>query len=103
MAPFLAWRGAAGDEAAALGGALSAQVVDAIHGAPDLLAFGADAAVLDRIETLSARVDALDRRQAPFAIEHIDCPAGWIEWPVYHPLAGTVPVKILQRIVEWLA
>jgi ATP-binding cassette, subfamily C, bacterial CydC len=62
--PFLAWRGAAGDEAAALGGALSAQVVDAIHGAPDLLAFGADAAVLDRIETLGARVDALDRRQA---------------------------------------
>jgi thiol reductant ABC exporter CydC subunit len=62
--PFLAWRGAAGDEAAALGGALSAQVVDAIHGAPDLLAFGADAAVLDRIETLSARVEALDRRHA---------------------------------------
>jgi ATP-binding cassette subfamily C protein CydC len=62
--PFLAWRGAAGDEAAALGGALSAQVVDAIHGAPDLLAFGADAAVLDRIETLSAQVDALERRQA---------------------------------------
>ena len=46
---------------------------------------------------------ALDRRQAPFAIEHIDCAAGWVEWPVYHPLAGTVPVKILQRIVEWLA
>jgi uncharacterized protein len=46
---------------------------------------------------------ALDRRQARFAIEHIDCPAGWIEWPIYHPLAGTVPVKILQRIVEWLA
>jgi thiol reductant ABC exporter CydC subunit len=62
--PFLAWRGAAGDEAAALGGALSAQVVDAIHGAPDLLAFGADVAVLDRIEALSARVDALDRRHA---------------------------------------
>ena len=62
--PFLGWRGAAGDEVAALGGALSAQVVDAIHGAPDLLAFGADAAVLDRIETLSARVDALDRRHA---------------------------------------
>jgi thiol reductant ABC exporter CydC subunit len=62
--PIQAWRGAAGDEAAALGGALSAQVVDAIHGAPDLLAFGADAAVLDRIETLSARVEALDRRHA---------------------------------------
>ena len=46
---------------------------------------------------------ALDRRQARLAIEHIDCPLGWIEWPLYHPLAGTVPVKMLQRIVEWLA
>jgi uncharacterized protein len=46
---------------------------------------------------------ALDRRQTPFAIERIDCPAAWIEWPIHHPLAGTVPVKILQRIVEWLA
>ena len=64
MPPLLAWTGAAGDEAATLGGALSAQVVDAIHGAPDLLAFGADAAVLDRIETLSAQVEVLDRRQA---------------------------------------
>ena len=62
--PLLAWRGAAADEAAALNGALSAQVVDAIHGAPDLLAFGADVAMLDRIETLSAWVEALDRRQA---------------------------------------
>jgi ATP-binding cassette subfamily C protein CydC len=62
--PFLAWRGAAGEEAAALGGALSAQVVDAIHGAPDLLAFGADAAVLDRIAVLGARVDTLERRRA---------------------------------------
>jgi len=62
--PFLAWRGAAGDEAATLNGALSAQVVDAVHGAPDLLAFGADAAMLDRIETLSAQVEVLDRRQA---------------------------------------
>ena len=61
--PRLARRGA-GDEAAALNGALSAQVVEAIHGAPDLLAFGADAAMLDRIETLSAAVEALDRRQA---------------------------------------
>jgi ATP-binding cassette subfamily C protein CydC len=62
--PYLAWRGAAGDEAADLGGALSAQVVDAIHGAPDLLAFGADTAMLDRITALGARVDALDRRRA---------------------------------------
>jgi ATP-binding cassette subfamily C protein CydC len=62
--PYLAWRGAAGDEAAALGGALSAQVVDAIHGAPDLLAFGADTAMLDRIAVLGARVDTLERRRA---------------------------------------
>jgi uncharacterized protein len=45
---------------------------------------------------------ALDQRQPPLAIEHIDSPPGWIEWPVDHPLAGTVPVKVLQRIVEWL-
>jgi len=46
---------------------------------------------------------ALHHRQTPLAIEHIDSPAGWIEWPIHHPLAGTVPVRILQRIVEWLA
>lgn len=46
---------------------------------------------------------ALDQRQAPLAMEHIDSPPGWIEWPVDHPLAGTVPVKVLQRIVAWLA
>ncbi len=46
---------------------------------------------------------ALDQRQPPLAIEHIDSPPGWIEWPIDHPMAGTVPVKVLQRIVEWLA
>jgi pimeloyl-ACP methyl ester carboxylesterase len=46
---------------------------------------------------------ALDQRPAPLAIEHIESPPGWIEWPIHHPLAGTVPVKVLQRIVEWLA
>jgi uncharacterized protein len=46
---------------------------------------------------------ALDQRPARIAIEHIDSAPGWIEWPMYHPLAGTVPVKVLQRIVEWLA
>ena len=46
---------------------------------------------------------ALDQRQAPLAIERVDSPPGWIEWPIHHPLAGTVPVKVLQRIVEWLA
>jgi pimeloyl-ACP methyl ester carboxylesterase len=46
---------------------------------------------------------ALDLRPTQLAIEHIDCAPGWIEWPGHHPLAGTVPVKVLQRIVEWLA
>jgi pimeloyl-ACP methyl ester carboxylesterase len=46
---------------------------------------------------------ALDQRRVPLAIEHIDSPPGWIEWPIHHPLAGTIPVKVLQRIVEWLA
>ena len=62
--PLLAWRGAPGEEAAMLAGALSAQVVDAIHGAPELLAFGAGDAVLERIEAVSARADALERRRA---------------------------------------
>jgi hypothetical protein len=26
----------------------------------------------------------------------------WIERPIGHPLAGTVPVRVLHRIVEWL-
>jgi ABC-type transport system involved in cytochrome bd biosynthesis fused ATPase/permease subunit len=62
--PYLAWRGAAADEAAEQSGALSALVVDAIHGAPDLLAFGAEGIMLERIGAVGARVDALDRRRA---------------------------------------
>ena len=64
LPPLLAWRSAGDDAAAALGGALSAQVVDAIHGAPDLLAFGADAAMLERLETMSNQAAAIDHRQA---------------------------------------
>src|SRR5208337_1020254 len=33
---------------------------------------------------------ALHHRQTPLAIEHIDSPAGWIEWPIHHPLVGIV-------------
>ncbi len=62
--PFLAWHGGDNEAAAALGGALSAQVVDAIHGAPDLLAFGADGAMLDRLETMSNQATTIERRQA---------------------------------------
>ena len=60
---YLAWRGADTESTAALSGALSAQVVDAIHGAPELLAFGADGAMLDRLETMSSHVTATERRQ----------------------------------------
>jgi thiol reductant ABC exporter CydC subunit len=61
---WLTWRRRGDDEAAELAGALSAQVVDAIHGAPDLLAFGADEAMLARISELGHRAETLDRRQA---------------------------------------
>jgi ATP-binding cassette, subfamily C, bacterial CydC len=52
------------EEAATLEGTLSAHVVDAIHGAPDLLAFGAQGTMLERLEAMSTRVEALDRKQA---------------------------------------
>jgi ATP-binding cassette subfamily C protein CydC len=65
--PWLTHRNANDDEAAALGGALSAQVVDAIHGAPDLVAFGADGAMLERLAAMSSRADVLDRKQAKAA------------------------------------
>jgi thiol reductant ABC exporter CydC subunit len=61
----MAWRGGGGTEradAAALAGALSAQVVDAIHGAAELLAFGADEAALLGIDETARRLDQLDRR-----------------------------------------
>jgi ATP-binding cassette subfamily C protein CydC len=62
--PILTWRETGGEEAATLTGALAAHVVDAIHGAPDLLAFGADGAMRERIEVISNRVDAFEHRRA---------------------------------------
>ena len=47
----LTWRRSGDDEIAALAGTLSAQVVDALAGAPELLAFGADEAALGRRRT----------------------------------------------------
>ena len=60
----LTWRRGGDAELAALAGGLSAQVVDALTGAPELLAFGAEARLLDEVETLGARGDALERRHA---------------------------------------
>lgn len=48
--------------------------------------------------------EALERRAAgPLAFELIESAPGWIEWPLGDPRAGTAPVKVLQRIVEWFA
>jgi thiol reductant ABC exporter CydC subunit len=63
----LTWRRSRDDQMAALTGALSAQVVDALEGTPELLAFGADDAALDEIEQLGRRADALARRDARVA------------------------------------
>jgi ATP-binding cassette, subfamily C, bacterial CydC len=61
---LLTWRRSRIGEVAALGGALSAHVVDALAGAPELLAFGADGEALRAVEELGARADALERHQA---------------------------------------
>ena len=61
---LLTWRRSGDDEVAALGGSLSAQVVDALAGAPELLAFGAEARLLGAVEELGLRTDALQRRHA---------------------------------------
>jgi ATP-binding cassette subfamily C protein CydC len=53
-----------GDSDAELAGELSARVVDVVHGAPDLLAFGADGAALARIDELADRAGAAERRHA---------------------------------------
>jgi ABC-type transport system involved in cytochrome bd biosynthesis fused ATPase/permease subunit len=64
---WLTWRRSGDDEIAALSGALSAQVVDAVQGAPELLAFGADLAALHSVDELASRADAVERRHARLA------------------------------------
>ena len=63
----VSWRRSGDDEVAALSGALSAQVVDALEGTPELLAFGADGAVLGAVDDLGRRADALERQHAHLA------------------------------------
>jgi ATP-binding cassette, subfamily C, bacterial CydC len=70
---LLTWRRSGDDEMAALAGALSAQVVDAMRGAPELLAFGADLAALRSVNELAARADAVERRHVRLATLN-----GWI-------------------------
>ena len=61
---LLTWRRSGDDEMADLSGELSAQVVDSLSGAPELLAFGAGDASLRAVEDLGTRSDALERRHA---------------------------------------
>jgi thiol reductant ABC exporter CydC subunit len=63
----LTWRRSGDEELAALSGALSAEVVDALRGAPELLAFGADEAALAAVEETARTADALERGHARLA------------------------------------
>ncbi len=65
---FLTWRRGGDAEVAALAGTLSAQVVDALAGAPELLAFGAETRLLDEVERLGVSSDALERRHARLGV-----------------------------------
>jgi ATP-binding cassette subfamily C protein CydC len=62
--PALVWRAAADEEGTALSGEIAAHVVDIIHGAPDLLAFGADVDALDRLDEMSRTSESLARGQS---------------------------------------
>jgi thiol reductant ABC exporter CydC subunit len=59
---LLTWHRGGDEEVADLAGSLSAQVVDALAGAPELLAFGADARFLGAVEELGRRSDELAGR-----------------------------------------
>jgi len=63
--PFLAWSsGPAAGREAALRGALAAEIVDLLQGAPDLVAFGQEARLLARAESADAELTRLARRRA---------------------------------------
>jgi ABC-type transport system involved in cytochrome bd biosynthesis fused ATPase/permease subunit len=63
LPPALVWRAGADEADTELSGEISAHVVDLIHGAPDLLAFGADGAALTRLEEMSTAAETLARRR----------------------------------------
>jgi thiol reductant ABC exporter CydC subunit len=63
-APAIAWSGRRRDAERSVGGALAADVVDLVQGAPELLAFGRAEAHLDRIDAQAGRLARVDRRRA---------------------------------------
>jgi thiol reductant ABC exporter CydC subunit len=64
---WLTWRRSEVADVAEQVGALSATVVDALSGASELLAFGADVATRASIDQMAGRTDALERRAARVA------------------------------------
>ena len=64
---LLTWRRSGDDEVAALSGELRARVVDALEGAPELLAFGADRAMLRSVQEMGERADGLEHHHARLA------------------------------------
>ncbi len=63
-APAIAWAGRPRDADRAVAGSLSADVVDLVQGAAELIAFGRSADQLARIEGATARLDRAARRQS---------------------------------------
>jgi len=63
-APAIAWSGRRRDAERSVGGALAADVVDLVQGAPELLAFGRAEAHLDRIDEQAGQLARVDRRRA---------------------------------------
>jgi ATP-binding cassette subfamily C protein CydC len=61
--PALVWHAGTDEADTALSGEISAHVVDLIHGASDLLAFGAETAALGRLEEMSTSAETLARRR----------------------------------------
>jgi len=60
---LMVWRSTSAEESSTLSGEISAQVVDLIGGAPDLLAFGADTAALSRLDEMNTRGEILANRE----------------------------------------
>jgi thiol reductant ABC exporter CydC subunit len=63
-APAIGWTARQSDAERSVAGALSADVVDLVHGAPELIAFGRAGAQLDRIDEGAGRLARSARRRA---------------------------------------
>ena len=56
-----------------------------------------------QLHSHAALQQTLDGRAGvPLPLEYVATRPGWVAWPLGHVNAGTIPVKMLERIVEWL-